>query len=239
MAVVAGLVVVLAGALVVPRLFDPPVDRSKLGTVLLIPGYGGGRAGLEVLAGHIRETGREAQVVTLPGDGTGDLLEQVTVLDRDVQDAYRRGAPSVDLIGYSAGGVVARLWVDRNSDKVRRVVTLGSPLHGTQLATSGGALLPDACPTACRQLATGSSVLQPLAQRQAPVPWVSVWTELDQTVIPPDSARLAGAVNVALQTVCPASQVSHSGLPTDPAVTKIVLGAIGLDPLASPTPSVC
>jgi triacylglycerol lipase len=241
MAVVGSVIIVFVGSFLIPRLFDQSAvaDRSQLGPVLLIPGYGGSQAALSVLADRIRQTGREAHVITLPGDGTGDLLEQVTVLDQNVQQAYKDDAPSVDLIGYSAGGVVARLWADRHSEQVRRVITLGSPLHGTQLATTGNTLLPDACPTACKQLAVGSSVLQPMAQKAVTVPWMSIWTEQDQTVIPPDSARLDGAVNVPLQTICPAAQVTHSQLPTDHLVTSIVIQAISLQDLNPPTSLDC
>ena len=67
------------------------------------------------------------------------------------------------------------------------------------------------------------------------LPWLSVWTENDETVQPPDSARLDGAVNVALQSICPQARVSHGELPTDPAVTALVLRALGTEPLSAPT----
>jgi triacylglycerol esterase/lipase EstA (alpha/beta hydrolase family) len=219
----------------------PAQDRP--GPVLLVPGYGGGQGGLSVLADRIRVAGREAQVLTLTGDGTGDLLAQVDVLARAVDSAYSDGAPSVDVIGYSAGGVVARLWVARHGGEhqARRMITLGSPLHGARIAAVGGALVPSACPLACRQLAPGSALLNSFEQQPLPagLPWLSLWTENDQTVIPPDSARLAGAINVALQQVCAGAPTQHGDLPTDPAVTGMVLRALGTDPLRAPRPGEC
>jgi triacylglycerol lipase len=221
-----------------PRAGTP--DQDKPGPVLLVPGYGGGQGALNELAARIRQaTGRSTEVLTLAGDGTGDLLEQAGVLAEAVENAYARGAPSVDVIGYSAGGVVARLWVSRDGGdhQARRVVTLGAPMHGTGLAAAGGALVPGGCPTACVQLAPGSTLMRELAKEPIPatLPWLSVWTERDETVTPPESARLDGAVNVALQQVCPGNQAAHGDLPTDPAVTELVLQALGTTPLEAPT----
>jgi len=72
-----------------------------------------------------------------------------------------------------------------------------------------------------------------------PPTWLALWTVHDQTVTPPDSARLEGAVNVSLQSVCPDLRVDHSGLPGDPVVTRIVLTAIGAAPLSPPTSRDC
>jgi len=219
------------------------VDRSRPGPVLLIPGYGGSRAALSVLAARIRATGRAATVVSLPGDGTGDLAAQAATLDAAVTAERQRGAPSVDVIGYSAGGVVARLWVARytGAQAARRVVTLGSPLHGAQLAATGSALVPGACPTACQQLAPGSGLLRSLDAMPLPagLPWLSIWTTEDETVVPPDSARLAGAVNVPVQSVCADAHVQHGGLPTDPLVTGLVLRALGTGVPAPPPTGEC
>ncbi|RSM48936.1 lipase [Actinoplanes sp. ATCC 53533] len=213
-------------------------DQAIPGTVLLVPGYGGSQAALSRLAQRLAAAGRVARVVALPGDGTGDLLVQADALEDAVRTALGSGAPSVDVIGYSAGGVVTRLWVRRHegATAARRIVTLGSPLHGARIAGIGSALAPDACPTACRQLAPGSAVLNDLAGDPLPpgLPWLSIWTENDQTVQPPESARLDGAVNVPVQSLCPGAVISHGELPTDPVVTALVLRALGPAPLAAP-----
>ena len=158
--------VVLAGVVIGVRVVTgpgPSVDpaarpsQDALGPVLLVPGYGGSQASLAGLAERVRGTGRSAQVLALVGDGTGDLSAQVDVLDTAVDAALTADAPSVDVVGYSAGGVVAGLWVARDDGaaKARRIVTLGAPLAGTTLATAGSVSLPSACPVACRQTGAG------------------------------------------------------------------------------------
>nr|AHE14856.1 putative lipase class 2 [uncultured bacterium] len=215
-------------------------SQERVGPVLLVPGYGGSRDALSTLAGRIRRSGRAAEVLALPGNGTGDLRAQVRVLDRVAADAVAAGAPSVDVIGYSAGGVVARLWVaGEGAGVVRRVVTLGAPLHGTRIAAVGGVVAPGACPVACQQLSPGSALLSSVDGAPVALPWLSVWTEDDRTVVPPDSARLDGAVNVSLQRVCPGTSVAHSGLPADPLVTGLVLRALGTAPLVAPDTGDC
>jgi hypothetical protein len=219
----------------------PPQDRP--GPVLLVPGYGGQVSSLFPLAARIRATGRQAMVVSLPGNGTGDLNADAAVLNTAVNRALQGGAPSVDVIGYSAGGVVVLLWArhDDGSGKARRIVTLGSPFHGAQIAAGAEGFVPGACPVACQQLVPGSPLLAGIDA--APVPqrprWLSVWTTDDQVVTPPTSARLAGAVNVPVQSLCPAERISHDQLPSNPVVTAIVLQAIGPGPLRAPTTAVC
>lgn len=218
----------------------PPQDRP--GPVLLVPGYGGRIESLQPLAERIRAAGRTASVVALPGNGTGDLAEQARRLDARVAEALRSGAPSVDVIGYSAGGVVARLWAHDHDggDKARRVVTIGSPHNGAAIAALGDAAGGAACPLACQQLAPRSQLLRRLGDGVPDRPaWMSLWTTEDETVTPPESSRLDGAVNVPLQNLCPGVHVGHSGLPTQPLVTAIVLRAIGPAPLTPPSPTDC
>ena len=236
--------VVLAAGVLFPRLLadDAPavaVRQDTPGTVVLVPGYGGSTGSLEALARQLSRDGREAVVVDLPDDGTGDLRESAAVLDGVVAAALGAGAPSVDVVGYSAGGVTARYWLRElgGASLARRVVTLGSPSHGTGLARQGAALGAAVCPTACQQLVPSSDLLADL-NRGDETPdgpaYLALWTEQDETVTPPESGRLEGAVALAVQDVCPGRVVSHGELPRDPAVTGLVRTALGAAPLAAP-----
>ena len=205
---------------------QPQAVPGRPGAVLLVPGYGGSTTSLSELAARIRRTGRTATVVQLTGNGTGDLTVQARVLDGYVNRAIGAGSGPVTVIGYSAGGVVAWLWyVDYGgATRTGKIITLGAPLHGARVAAVGTAYDPAECPVACEQLAPGSALLTRLQQSaQARPPWLSLWSIDDQTVQPPDSARLPGAVNVPLQSVCPGVDIQHSQLPTAPLVVGLVL----------------
>ena len=237
---------VIAGAVGAFKARTQPSSTSAAappGPVVLVPGYGGSKSALDRLAARIRATGRDATVLSLPGDGTGDLTVQAKTLQTLVARKLRAGASSVDVIGYSAGGVVVRLWLSDfgGAAEARHVVTLGSPLHGAQIAAVGQAFVPGACPIACQQLVPGSALLNRLNAQRLPagVSWMSIWTIDDKTVDPPDSARLAGATNVVAQDICPDAVISHSGLPTDPLVTGLVLSAITAAPIRTPTAADC
>lgn len=233
---VLGLVTAVTARLVTHRdSAAAPVAQDLPGPVLLVPGYGGSTTGLSALAERLRAAGRTAVVVPLPDGGTGDLRTQATILGAAVRaELVRTGARSVDVVGYSAGGVVARLWArdDGGARLARRILTLGSPQHGTQVAGLASALVPSACPTACRQLAPDSDLLDRLNdgdETPAGPTWVSLWTTHDEVVDPPDSARLAGALDLTVQGVCTSSTVQHGALPTDRVVQGIVLAELSGD----------
>jgi len=208
-----------------------PVSQDRPGPVLLVPGYGGSTASMQTLADRLTAAGRDASVIGLPGNGTGDLAGAAGALGDAVDAALARtGAESVDVVGYSAGGVVARLWVaDGGADVARRIVTLGSPHHGTSLADLAGDVAPEQCPLGCRQLGTDSDVLTRLnAGDETPdgPTWVSIWTTQDRTVTPPDSARLEGALNLPVQSVCAQARLGHGDLPRSAVVVEMVLAEL-------------
>src|ERR1700761_7109335 len=262
LALVAVVTCVVIGVLVPGGEREPVSGRP--GTVLLVPGYGGGTTSLDVLAARIRATGRAATVVRLAGNGTGDLTGQARVLEGYVNQAIGAGSGPVTVIGYSAGGVVAWLWdvdyggaaragtiitlcspphgarIPAAGARAAPIIPLGSPLHGARIAAVGTGYDPAECPVACQQLVPGSALLTMLQQSAAPrPPWLSLWSADDQTVQPPDSARLAGAVNVPLQSICPAVDIQHDELPTAPLVVGIVLRTLADNRVTAPAPADC
>ena len=240
------LVLVVAGAVtVVARVVGStvPVAQDRPGPVLLVTGYGGGLDSLEPLADRLRSAGRNAVVVDPVGDGTGDLRVQAAHVG-EIADKVRRetGAPSVDVIGYSAGGVVARWWVRHGGAAVaRRVLTIGSPQHGTTQAALG-AELAGGCPVACQQLIPGSDVLRRLnAGDETPAGpvWITVRSTTDRVVTPVESAALDGALNLVVQDSCPGATTSHGALPADPVTLAALDSTLGATPPAAPTDVTC
>lgn len=241
---IAALVAVVATRHRGSRSAAAAVDQSVPGPVLLVPGYGGSTNSLQPLTARLRAAGRDANIVELPDNAEGDLSTQAKVLAQAAKAAMgRTGAKSVDVVGYSAGGVVARIWLKElgGAASVRRLVTLGSPQHGTALAALGS-LVQGECPTACQQLVPASSVLTALnVAPEVPVGpvVVSLWSDKDQVVLPPDSAVLVGALNIQLQQVCRDATTNHSQLPQDPLVAGLVLAELASSPPRSFSPAEC
>ncbi|MBI4941353.1 MAG: lipase [Actinobacteria bacterium] len=220
------------------------VDQAVPGTVLLVPGYGGNVRDLDALRDLLRSRGRTVVEVETPGSGTGDLRAQAAAVAGAATQAVAAGAPSVDVVGYSAGGVVARIFVAEQGGAavVRRVVTIGSPHHGTQVA-----LLVNGteCPDACRQLRPASDLLTDLPEppvadgARGPV-FTSLWSASDEVIAPPTSSVLEGTLSIRLQDVCADDATTHTMLPRTPLVGGLVLRALADEPLrAAPAPDEC
>lgn len=206
--------------------------RSRIVPVLLVPGYGGTPSSMSTLAAQLRSAGRQVTVVGLPDDGTGELGASAAVLGAAVARTMRAaGADHVDLVGYSAGGLVVRafLALPGEASHTRHVVLLGSPNHGALLASLATLLGNQACSGACPELAPDSAFLQRLnGAREVPAgpDFTSIWTADDRIVTPPSSAILNGARNIRLQDICANASIDHGGLVRDPLPLALVSRAL-------------
>lgn len=118
-----------------PLLYNAP--RGDGHPVLVMPGFGGSDRSTTVIRGFLSSLGYGAQpwnLGTNVGPGMPDLPGQLAGrLDEVFVD---NGEQKVSLIGWSLGGVYARLLAQLYPDKVRQVITLGSPFAGSPRSTN-------------------------------------------------------------------------------------------------------
>jgi hypothetical protein len=66
-----------------------------------------------------------------------------------------------------------------------------------------------------------------------------VWSTADRTVVPPESARLAGGLDFTVQSVCPGLRTAHGDLPEDPVVLAALRSTLGAGTPEPPTDVAC
>jgi pimeloyl-ACP methyl ester carboxylesterase len=219
--------VVVVGTVVLWRwLSKPPTVEvtgpDVPGAVILIPGYGGNAGALTGLAGQLQAAGRQVVVADI-GDGRADIAQYGSQVAATASGLVRDGSPSVDLVGYSMGGLVARSAAEKNPAAIRRVATIASPHQGTAIAGLGAFLNdPNSCPTACQQMAPSSDFLGALPVAADADRWLSVWSEGDDTIQPPESSDLDGATNINVTADCGAGEPDHGGIIRTPTVWTLV-----------------
>lgn len=136
-----------------------------------------------------------------------------------VEEVRRRtGADKVVLVAHSMGGLVSRAYIARlgGAQRVERLVTIGSPHHGSELARLG-------IGRCARDMIPGGPWLARLAAAEAGsfgVPVTTIFSWDDNMVAPQDSPRLAGAKSVALENV------GHLELLRCPEVMRLVADEI-------------
>ncbi|TVR61782.1 MAG: hypothetical protein EA422_12220, partial [Gemmatimonadales bacterium] len=172
--------------------------------VLLVPGWGDQAPDLEPLRLHLIEEGwPETRIAALSfPDPFGSNQSNAREIDRAV-DALRAmtGAPRVDIVAHSMGGLAVRYFLLVRPDvdeAVRRAVFLGTPHRGTVAAIlawgDGG-----------REMVPGSDFLTQLNEGESGVPTgveaLAIRTPVDLRVIPGSSGLLPGALN--LEICCP------------------------------------
>jgi pimeloyl-ACP methyl ester carboxylesterase len=127
------------------------------------------------------------------------------------------GDDVVDLVAHSMGGLICRLALEdgETSQRVRRLVTLGTPHRGTHLARylsseSGLALRPESAIVARldKQLPWAGPPSLPAA--------TALWSRSDVLLLPPEAAQLEGAASIELP------EMTHYGFLLHPRGWKTV-----------------
>jgi len=131
------------------------------------------------------------------------------------------GKPQAIIVAHSMGGLVARAWLRHyGAARVARIITIGTPHHGTALANL-------AAGTNARQMSriggAPSGWLAQLAASEAPETRAlitSMYSHHDNIVAPQSSAHLPGARNIAF------GGIGHVALASDARVLRQLVAEI-------------
>ena len=135
---------------------------------------------------------RRSAVTLTPNDGALPLEALAAQLETHVEQVRREtGSQQVDVVAFSMGALVARVWMleQDGRHRVRRFVSISGPHAGTGtgwLRSNPGAT----------QMRWNSPLLQRLsrdASAFAPAEVFTLWSPLDLMIVPAASSRLSGA----------------------------------------------
>ena len=198
--------------------------------VLLVHGYVCNRGYWTKLSRQLAQAGIVHQAIDLePIDANIDGY--VTQVEQALQVLCTlTGKPQAIIVAHSMGGLVARAWLRHyGAARVARIITIGTPHHGTALANL-------AAGTNARQMSridgAPSGWLAQLAASEAPETRAlitSMYSHHDNIVAPQCSAHLPGARNLAF------GGIGHVALASDARVLRQLLAEITIkDEVAQP-----
>jgi len=170
-----------------------------------LPSNGGDRTGVVFLHGFMCNRGfwapwmHRLRALGVPHVAINlePVFGEIDACGQCIDDAVRRltaltGRAPI-LVCHSMGGLAARSWLRTHgaADRVQHVVTIASPHHGTWLGRFSKRANG-------RQMRLESEWLRGLHEHEAACPrpaWTCWYTNCDNIVFPPSTARLAGADN--------------------------------------------
>jgi triacylglycerol esterase/lipase EstA (alpha/beta hydrolase family) len=184
--------------------------------VLMVHGYGANGGFWVHLAAQLEAQGHSHATVDLE-PVFGDIDHYAQQIEEAVQALLAAcGKDRVIIVAHSMGGLAARAWLRSfGAQRVARIITLGTPHHGTDLAHMGlGAN--------ARQMRRNAEWLAQLdaADRGQRGLFTSIYSFHDNIIAPQDSCHLPGARNIALPGI------GHVAMGRHPDIAKHILAEI-------------
>ncbi|OEZ64853.1 extracellular esterase EstB precursor [Janthinobacterium sp. HH103] len=200
--------------------------------VLLVHGYVCNRGYWAQLSRQLARAGIAHDGVDLEPIGA-DIEDFVPQVEQAIEAlCAHTGSDRVIIVAHSMGGLVARAWLRRyGAARVARILTIGTPHHGTALANL-------AAGTNARQMSriddAPSGWLAQLAASETPALRAlitSMYSHHDNIVAPQASAQLPGARNLAF------GGIGHVALASDARVLRRLLAEITIKNEVAQPPS--
>lgn len=186
-----------------------PRYRGHARPVLVIPGFLATDVSTWPLRRHLTECGFEVYPWDL-GVNRGPRGETLRMLAQRVRAIAREHDQPVQLVGWSLGGLLARVTANRTRSAVSRVVTLGSPLSGDPNCSRLGPLLRVACG------AMDARKVRRLLLESERVPVTSIFSRSDGVVAWQASAHFNGdSTSIEVES-------SHIGMVVNPDVLDVI-----------------
>jgi triacylglycerol lipase len=173
---------------------DAPKEHRN--PVFLVHGLMDTSYKMRKIASYLRGLGWEVfDIDLLTNDGTTRLeilARQLAVeIDRTFgSDSHseRLCQRSIDLLGFSMGGLVSRYYLQRlgGMQRVQRFITISTPHNGTIAANFS-------MRSGCMQMRPNSAFMQDLSSdvdRLKELNFTSLWTPFDLIILPPSSSQL-------------------------------------------------
>lgn len=138
------------------------------------------------MARYFEERGLRTLAPSLRPSSGAQGLEALARQLKNCIDAEVAPEDTLDLIGFSMGGLISRYYLQRlgGLERVRRFVAISVPQHGSLWAWA----LPN---QGCRQMRPGSSFLQDINKDiagLAQIDLLTLWTPFDLMIVPASSS---------------------------------------------------
>ena len=174
------------------------------------------------------QAGFDVCMVDLPKQAMGDIQVAGEYVARALQIMRQRFDSKIDVLGHSQGGLVQR-WAIKwfpSGTAVDDYVALATPSHGT--ITADASAVFGQCFEACWQMRTNAKFIGAINRSDetpGSISYTSIYTQTDELVQPPRTAKLQGGTNIKLQDACPGRIVDHVAIAGDGAVYDMVIDA--------------
>ena len=192
--------------------------------VLVMPGFSAGDQSTAIIRRFLRSLGYDASPWGL-GRNMGPMMQDLPLrLRQSFESVYEAGGRrKVSLVGWSLGGVYARLLAHVYPEQVRNVITLGSPYRGSPRSTRVFPVVNRMMNTPLEQLPI-NALRQLAATPIDAIPTSSIFSRADSIVPWQIATEPTDALSENIEVY-----TGHIGLGVSPAVLYAMSDRLALD----------
>ncbi len=213
----------LREGLAFPRVLINPLRMPRKGAkigrgrpVLVIPGLATGDISTTLLRRTLRMRGFAPEGWRL-GLNLGGNADKLARLEARLAQLHRQTGQKPIVIGWSLGGLYARVLAHRAAGDVAMVITVGSPFSGDRHANHGWRVYE-----AINDHTVDNPPFAEDFSLKPPIPTIAIWSAIDGIVAPQSARGLAGEADIAIRI-----DAAHFALGASHSAIDRLIAAIG------------